>query len=218
AYLTTGNPACRQACSPPARLKTSSLPLRRSKADALPELTPLAQQTSTGLFAGSSPARFSRSDSGMLRALGRWPAANSAAGRTSTMTAPVSLIRRVAPSVSTVGPALPRMTSGHSSIAPETSAMAMRTMFSTMNCTGGPERSDVPADMTYKLVLLRHGQSQWNLENRFTGWTDVDLTPEGLAEARRAGQLLKAEGFDFDIAFTSVLKRAIRTLWTTLDE
>ena len=72
--------------------------------------------------------------------------------------------------------------------------------------------------MTYKLVLLRHGQSQWNLENRFTGWTDVDLTPEGLAEARRAGQLLKAEGFDFDIAFTSVLKRAIRTLWTTLDE
>ncbi|HRO60675.1 MAG TPA: 2,3-diphosphoglycerate-dependent phosphoglycerate mutase [Burkholderiaceae bacterium] len=72
--------------------------------------------------------------------------------------------------------------------------------------------------MTYKLVLLRHGQSQWNLENRFTGWTDVDLTPEGLLEARRAGQLLKAEGFDFDLAFTSVLKRAIRTLWTTLDE
>jgi 2,3-bisphosphoglycerate-dependent phosphoglycerate mutase len=72
--------------------------------------------------------------------------------------------------------------------------------------------------MTYRLVLLRHGESQWNLENRFTGWTDVDLTETGLGEARRAGQLLKAEGFDFDLAFTSVLKRAIRTLWTVLDE
>jgi 2,3-bisphosphoglycerate-dependent phosphoglycerate mutase len=72
--------------------------------------------------------------------------------------------------------------------------------------------------MTYKIVLLRHGESQWNLENRFTGWTDVDLTPNGLTEARRAGELLKAEGFDFDLAFTSVLKRAIRTLWSVLDE
>ncbi len=72
--------------------------------------------------------------------------------------------------------------------------------------------------MTYKLVLLRHGESRWNLENRFTGWTDVDLTPNGLEEARRAGQLLKAEGFDFDVAYTSMLKRAIRTLWTALDE
>ncbi|HWS76605.1 MAG TPA: 2,3-diphosphoglycerate-dependent phosphoglycerate mutase, partial [Quisquiliibacterium sp.] len=72
--------------------------------------------------------------------------------------------------------------------------------------------------MTHRLVLLRHGESQWNLENRFTGWTDVDLTPNGLAEARRAGQLLKSEGFDFDVAYTSVLKRAIRTLWTALDE
>ena len=72
--------------------------------------------------------------------------------------------------------------------------------------------------MTYKLVLLRHGESQWNLENRFTGWTDVDLTETGRAEASRAGQLLKAEGFDFDLAFTSVLKRAIRTLWSVLDE
>jgi 2,3-bisphosphoglycerate-dependent phosphoglycerate mutase len=72
--------------------------------------------------------------------------------------------------------------------------------------------------MTHKLVLLRHGESQWNLENRFTGWTDVDLTPNGLREARKAGELLKAEGYDFDIAFTSVLKRAIRTLWTALDE
>ncbi|RIK93386.1 MAG: 2,3-diphosphoglycerate-dependent phosphoglycerate mutase [Burkholderiales bacterium] len=71
--------------------------------------------------------------------------------------------------------------------------------------------------MTHRIVLLRHGESQWNLENRFTGWTDVDLTETGRAEARRAGELLKAEGFDFDLAFTSVLRRAIRTLWIVLD-
>jgi 2,3-bisphosphoglycerate-dependent phosphoglycerate mutase len=71
---------------------------------------------------------------------------------------------------------------------------------------------------TYKLVLLRHGESVWNQENRFTGWTDVGLTEKGLAEARAAGQLLKAEGFDFDIAYTSVLKRAIKTLWSVLEE
>jgi len=69
----------------------------------------------------------------------------------------------------------------------------------------------------YKLVLLRHGESQWNLENRFTGWTDVDLTENGRAEARRAGELLRSEGFDFDLAYTSVLRRAIGTLWTVLD-
>jgi len=70
----------------------------------------------------------------------------------------------------------------------------------------------------HKLVLLRHGESVWNKENRFTGWTDVDLSERGREEAREAGRLLKAEGFDFDVAFTSVLKRAIRTLWITLDE
>lgn len=69
-----------------------------------------------------------------------------------------------------------------------------------------------------KLVLLRHGESIWNLENRFTGWTDVDLSERGRQEARRAGQLLKEAGFAFDIAYTSMLKRAIRTLWTVLDE
>ena len=72
--------------------------------------------------------------------------------------------------------------------------------------------------MTHKLVLLRHGQSVWNLENLFTGWTDVDLTDHGRAEAREAGRLLRADGFAFDLAFTSVLKRAIRTLWIVLDE
>ncbi|MBU4613007.1 2,3-diphosphoglycerate-dependent phosphoglycerate mutase [Achromobacter sp. GG226] len=70
----------------------------------------------------------------------------------------------------------------------------------------------------HKLVLMRHGESQWNLENRFTGWTDVDLTETGREQARQAGQLLKREGYDFDLAFTSVLKRAIRTLWIALDE
>ncbi|MDH3628868.1 MAG: 2,3-diphosphoglycerate-dependent phosphoglycerate mutase [Acidobacteriota bacterium] len=69
----------------------------------------------------------------------------------------------------------------------------------------------------HKLVLLRHGQSTWNLDNRFTGWTDVDLTDQGVAEAQSAATLLKAEGLGFDVAYTSVLKRAIRTLWLTLD-
>jgi 2,3-bisphosphoglycerate-dependent phosphoglycerate mutase len=69
----------------------------------------------------------------------------------------------------------------------------------------------------YKLVLLRHGESQWNLDNRFTGWTDVDLTDNGRVEAKAAGELLQREGYAFDIAYTSVLKRAIRTLWLTLD-
>jgi len=69
-----------------------------------------------------------------------------------------------------------------------------------------------------RLVLLRHGESDWNRENRFTGWTDVDLSARGIEEARAAGRLLKAEGCVFDLAFTSVLKRAIRTLWLALDE
>jgi 2,3-bisphosphoglycerate-dependent phosphoglycerate mutase len=69
----------------------------------------------------------------------------------------------------------------------------------------------------YKLVLLRHGESVWNKENRFTGWTDVGLTEKGLAEAQTAGQLLKDSGFAFDVAYTSVLKRAIKTLWTALE-
>ncbi|UTY56864.1 2,3-diphosphoglycerate-dependent phosphoglycerate mutase [Massilia sp. erpn] len=70
----------------------------------------------------------------------------------------------------------------------------------------------------YKIVFMRHGESTWNLENRFTGWTDVDLTEKGVGEAKIAGQVLKEAGFKFDLAYTSVLKRAIRTLWLTLDE
>jgi 2,3-bisphosphoglycerate-dependent phosphoglycerate mutase len=70
----------------------------------------------------------------------------------------------------------------------------------------------------HKLVLIRHGESTWNLENRFTGWTDVDLTDTGIAQAQSAGRLLKDEGYAFDVAYTSVLKRAIHTLWHCLDE
>ncbi len=70
----------------------------------------------------------------------------------------------------------------------------------------------------YKLVLLRHGESIWNKENRFTGWTDVDLSERGMQEAHLAGKLLREGGYGFDVAYTSVLKRAIRTLWTVLDE
>ena len=70
----------------------------------------------------------------------------------------------------------------------------------------------------YKIVFMRHGESTWNLSNRFTGWTDVDLTEKGVAEAKAAGKVLKESGFTFDLAYTSVLKRAIRTLWLSLDE
>jgi 2,3-bisphosphoglycerate-dependent phosphoglycerate mutase len=70
----------------------------------------------------------------------------------------------------------------------------------------------------HQLVLLRHGESTWNKENRFTGWTDVDLTDKGRAEAKEAARLLKAGGYSFDVAYTSVLKRAIRTLWIVMDE
>src|SRR5215207_9648011 len=70
----------------------------------------------------------------------------------------------------------------------------------------------------YRIVLLRHGESAWNRENRFTGWTDVDLSDRGIAEARTSGQLLRDAGFVFDVTYTSVLKRAIRTGWIALDE
>ena len=69
----------------------------------------------------------------------------------------------------------------------------------------------------YKLVLIRHGESTWNLENRFTGWTDVDLTDTGVQQAQQAGKLLRENGYEFDLAYTSVLKRAIHTLWHCLD-
>src|SRR5262249_45086254 len=75
-----------------------------------------------------------------------------------------------------------------------------------------------PKESMYRLVLVRHGESVWNQENRFTGWTDVDLNDRGRQEAREAGRMMNAEKFEFDVAHTSVLKRAIRTLWIALDE
>src|SRR5512140_3622893 len=78
---------------------------------------------------------------------------------------------------------------------------------------GGQRRRDT----MHKLVLLRHGESAWNLENRFTGWTDVDLSPKGIEEATAGARLLKEGGYAFDVAHTSLLRRAIRTLWITLD-
>ncbi len=83
---------------------------------------------------------------------------------------------------------------------------------------GGFETTGKGARAMYKVVLLRHGESVWNMENRFTGWTDVDLSEKGIGEAHAAGKVLRENGFTFDMAFTSVLKRAIRTLWITLDE
>ncbi len=70
----------------------------------------------------------------------------------------------------------------------------------------------------YKIVLLRHGESTWNKENRFTGWTDVDLSEKGMEEARSAGRVMREAGYEFDVAYVSVLKRALRTLWLALEE
>src|SRR5262249_44985942 len=94
---------------------------------------------------------------------------------------------------------------------------ATRDLIGSLRTIGRERRDIIIAQMT-KLVLLRHGESDWNRENRFTGWTDVDLSAKGVEEARKAGRTLKAEGYRFDLAFTSVLKRAIRTLWLTLEE
>ena len=83
---------------------------------------------------------------------------------------------------------------------------------------GAVDNNRMGAATTRRLVMLRHGQSAWNLENRFTGWTDVDLTRKGIDEAIEAGRLMRREGHTFDVAFTSVLKRAIKTLWLALEE
>ena len=95
-------------------------------------------------------------------------------------------------------------------------AKARRSRIIKLPVCGHPGSRKAPA--MYKLVLIRHGESTWNLDNRFTGWTDVALTPTGVAQAQEAGRLLAAEGYDFDIAYTSVLKRAIWTLWHALDQ
>ena len=107
---------------------------------------------------------------------------------------------------------------------PETAQPAVRPVQPETVLTAEPGAGCAPFPIhfsiaiMYKIVLMRHGESTWNLDNRFTGWTDVDLTEKGITEARQAGQLLKEAGLTFDLAYTSVLKRAIRTLWLTLDE
>ena len=87
-----------------------------------------------------------------------------------------------------------------------------------LNISAAQRNFNFITDNMKKLILLRHGESTWNKENRFTGWTDVDLSATGMEEARHAGRLLRESGFAFDVAYTSVLKRAIRTLWIVLDE
>src|SRR5258706_6785655 len=148
----------------------------------------------------------------------------------------------VACEIETQGPPVERRTNGQSSMAPEITAVARRRPLWSFLMNSSKESSTenpgarrrrvepniiIQADVSpriqmtgpvHKLVLMRHGESQWNLENRFTGWTDVDLTQTGIAQARAAGRLLKSEGYRFDLAFTSVLKRAIRTLWRALDQ
>jgi 2,3-bisphosphoglycerate-dependent phosphoglycerate mutase len=110
---------------------------------------------------------------------------------------------------------------GQTSIAPEVRATRISIQLSSRKFTlvaGWEQRARIIEFAMHKLVLIRHGESTWNLENRFTGWTDVPLTATGVEQARQAGRLLREAGFEFDIAYTSVLKRAIWTLWHCLDE
>src|SRR5260370_39634591 len=93
--------------------------------------------------------------------------------------------------------------------------ISIRDHYKMLSC--GANKRRVENAHMYKVVLLRHGESVWNMENRFTGWTDVDLTQRGVEEAKRAGEVLKEAGFVFDCAYTSVLKRAIKTLWLALE-
>src|SRR6476469_2719413 len=104
-------------------------------------------------------------------------------------------------------------------MAPAVRTMARATPFrAESSFPAFPASQLTDLSIMYKLVLLRHGESTWNKENRFTGWVDVDLSPKGIEEARAAGRQMLTDGYSFDVAYTSVLKRAIRTLWLALDE
>src|SRR5688572_5880298 len=144
--------------------------------------------------------------SGTFLAPMMWPAPYSPGSRTSTTSASWRLMRCVACCALTEGPPVERRTTGQSNIAPEASATRISRILACMNSTEA-EHYNRPM---HKLVLLRHGESVWNRENRFTGWTDVDLSPAGVEEARAGGRLLKAGGYRFDVAYTSMLKRAVR--------
>src|SRR3954452_18205686 len=133
------------------------------------------------------------------------------------MSASSRLMRCVACMVLTHGPPVVRRSSGQMSMPPDATATPASSRLLRRKSTNSTEADHYNSRM-HKLVLVRHGESDWNRENRFTGWTDVDLSEKGREEAREGGQVLKREGFTFDVAYTSVLKRAIRTLWSVLDE
>src|SRR5438132_14356862 len=168
----------------------------------------------TGRSLRNSLLRWPISPRGILRAFGTEPAANCSGARTSTTCAWRELIIWVAARVVMRSPPVPSRSSGHKSNPPLTQAIAISSQLSSTNCACRV-RSKVACNYrmrsmsTHRLVLLRHGQSQWNLENRFTGWADVDLSEQGEREARAAVGLLREHGFTFDIAYTSVLRRAI---------
>ena len=192
----------------------------------------------------SSAARASASRlaSGTLRAPAAWPAAYSAGSLMSISTAFSRLISRTASAVDDLraGAALrsasARAAGRRRPARRRTDTSCRRTKFTVRapRARSGKARiiefapsapgsrliapSSARSARMHKLVLLRHGESTWNLENRFTGWTDVDLTPNGVEQARAGRRLLKAGGYEFDVAYTSVLKRAIWTLWHALDE
>ena len=132
-------------------------------------------------------------------------------------------MRRTASDADNAPPSPLLATIGQTSSAPEAKAATIRIQLSTMNFTTASSRLWKAAD--YRIPAnaatppaIRHGESTWNLENRFTGWTDVALTDTGVEQARQAGRLLREAGYEFDMAYTSVLKRAIWTLWHCLDQ
>src|SRR5688572_18049293 len=215
-HFSTGKPACCHAFKPPLRFTTRVNPCFLSAATAFDERSPASSYTMSGfsLRLARSAGPWSRRASGMFLAPSTWPVPYSPGSRTSTTSASSRLMRCVACAGVTHGPPALRRKSGHSSIAPEMKATAKRRRLLRTKSTRGDNYNRAMR----KLVLLRHGESDWNRENRFTGWTDVDLSAKGVTEARDAGKLLKAEGYAFDIAYTSMLKRAIRTLWIALEE
>src|SRR5690606_5053801 len=200
------------------------------------EVRPRSQTMMMGLSLGRLPSLLFRSAAGTLRDCGTAPALKCSTLRTSRNTpsrALASLTASFTPSCR--APRLRKLGSASATAEVMTTMMSSMLVWSVKKstvCSGNTQKMkglnqsiikwtqiinfQVIFTM-YKLVLMRHGESQWNLENRFTGWTDVDLTETGREQARKAGELLKEKGFEFDLAFTSVLKRAIRTLWIALD-
>ncbi len=227
-----GKLASRQAFVPPARATAWAYPAFFSNATARDDRAPVAQVKMTGkaLLVGKS-LPFAMDAKGTFLAPAGWPWLYSAGSLTSMRTPFSRFIKRTASAVPTEAP--PRNPADWpSSMPPETQAKSTKGQLLTRKSTkyrptlqrlnyrilGLPPSFILTITATMpKLVLIRHGESTWNLENRFTGWTDVPLTATGVEQARRAGQLLKEAGYEFDVAYTSVLKRAVWTLWHALD-